>query len=352
MDSTESGPVARTYLVTGANGFIGSQLAALLLSRGHHVRGTVRRLDDPATVAHLRALPGAADRLELVTANLTEPGSFDEAVVGMEGVFHVASPYTLTASDPQRDLVDPAVQGSLNLLRAASTEPSVKRVVLTSSMAAVLDEPMSDHVYTEADWNTASSLSRNPYYFSKAQAERAAWQFVEETQPGFDLVCINPMFTIGPALGPGTNVSNQLIVDLMKGTYPGLFALSWGIVDVRDVALAHLLAMETPDASGRYMCLGEVVTMREAVDILRPLAHGRGKLPTRSLESPLWTVLVKVVAFSRPAGERSYLRTHLGGTLRVDTSRITSGLGMSFRPARSVLADTFADLDARGELPS
>ena len=224
-----------------------------------------------------------------------------------------------------------AGSGPLNLLRAASTEPSVKRVVLTSSMAAVLDEPMSDHIYTEADWNTASSLSRNPYYFSKAQAERAAWQFVEEKQPGFDLVCINPMFTIGPALGPGTNVSNQLIVDLMKGTYPGLFALSWGI---------------------RYMCLGEVVTMREAVDILRPLAHGRGKLPTRSLESPLWTVLVKVVAFSRPAGERSYLRTHLGRTLRVDTSRITSGLGMSFRPARSVLADTFADLDARGELPS
>ena len=346
----ESNP--RTYLVTGANGFIGSHLVELLLSRGHRVRGAVRRPDDPASVTHLRDLRGAADRLELVAAILTEPGSFDDAMIGIDGVFHVASPYTLTVQDPQRDLVDPAVEGSLNVLRSASAQPSVTRVVLTSSVAAILDEPRSDHVFTEADWNTASSLTRNPYYFSKTQAERAAWQFVDEARPAFDLVCVNPMLTIGPALGPGINVSNQIIVDLMAGTYPGLLALSWGIVDVRDVALAHLLAMETPDASGRYMCLSEVVTMRELVDVLRPLAKGRGKLPTRSLEAPVWTAMVKAVALTRPAGERSYLRTHLGRPLRVDTTRIRSGLGMSFRPVSAVLADAFADLDARGQLPA
>lgn len=158
-------------------------------------------------------------------------------------VIHTASPYVIDVEDPQRDLVDPAVNGTLSVLRSAA-KAGVERVVLTSSMAAISDEPRDDQVFTEADWNEQSSLKRNPYYFSKAEAERAAWAFVEEEAPSFDLVVINPYMVLGPSLGPSLNTTNQLFRDVLTGVYPGIMSLSWGFVDVRDVARAHVLAME------------------------------------------------------------------------------------------------------------
>jgi dihydroflavonol-4-reductase len=297
------------------------------------VRGTVR---DRARAGHLTGLPGAAERLALVEANLQTPGAFDDAVTGCATVFHTASPYVVDVADPQRDLVDPAVQGTLNVLSACARAPSVRRVVLTSSMAAVTDEPDSSHVLTEADWNTRSTLDRNPYYLSKTLAERAAWDFMTRERPSFDLVVVNPFVIMGPSHGRAVNIS-----------------LTWGLVDVRDVATAHVRAAETPTASGRYLCAQQPVTMRQIVGWLRQAGYGSGtRLPSRGLDHAFGNLLVRLDSYRRPTGAGSYLRTHVGRTPRYDTSKITRELGVTFRPAHDTVVDAVHDLARWGHVPS
>ena len=336
--------------LTGASGLIASRLTELLLARGYRVRGTVR---DPARkkdVAHLEALPGAGERLELLKADLRIPGAFDEAIAGCEYVLHTASPYVLTVADPQRDLVDPAVQGTQHVLRSCAKTSSVRRVVLTSSMAAVTDEPDSRHVLTEADWNERSSLGRNPYYYSKTLAERAAWAFMQDGRPVFDLVVINPFLVIGPSLTPAINTSNQVLLDMLTGKYPGIMNLAWGFVDVRDVALAHVLAMETPQASGRYLCANATMTMRQIVELMRKSGYDGYRLPKLALDNAIGNRVVWLASHLQPSGVGSYLRSHVGRLPRFDNSKIRRDLALEFRPvARSVL-DTLADLERWGHL--
>lgn len=330
-------------LVTGANGFIASHVVRDLLAAGYRVRGTVRAVE--RNTEHLRALPGAAERLELVAADLLAPGAFDAACRGVTHVLHMASPYVMNVEDPQRDLVDPAVQGTRNVLASAHAAGTVERVVLTSSMAAITDEPEADHVLTEADWNEKSSLARNPYYYSKTLAERAAWAFVDEVKPGFGLVVINPFLVIGPSLTSAVNTSNQVFVDLLKGVYPGIMSLTWGMVDVRDVARAHQLAMETPEARGRYVCAASTISMRELVELLREHGYAEGtKLPRRRLDHGVGNALVKLSSHFQPKGIGSYLRTHVGRVPRFDHRKIVDELGLSFRPVPESVLDTMHDL--------
>jgi dihydroflavonol-4-reductase len=343
--------ISEPTLVTGATGFIASRIVEQLLAAGRAVRGTVRSLKKARDIAPLRALPGAGEGLELVEADLLADGSFDRAAAGCAGVMHAASPYALTVSDPQRELVDPAVNGTRNVL-ASCERARVARVVLTSSMAAVTDEPDSTRVLTEDDWNTRSSLDRNPYYYSKTLAERAAWDFMRQRQPLFDLIAINPFLVIGPSLVPGLNTSNQVFVDLLKGTYPGIVGLTWGFVDVRDVAAAHVRAMDTPSASGRYICAGETASMRTVVGVLRKHGWADGyKLPAIGLDNPAGDVIVKLASYLQPKGVGSYLRTHIGRVPRYDTSKIRRELGIQFRPLEETIADTMTDLERWGHLP-
>mgnify|MGYP000897094827 CR=1 FL=1 len=341
-------------LVTGASGFIASYIVRDLLARGYRVRGTVRSVapEREKDLAHLRALPGAAERLELVAADLSKEGAFDTAVRGARFVLHTASPYALEVKDPQADLVDPAVRGTRSVLAACAAEPSIERVVVTSSMASITDEPESDHVLTEDDWNTKSSLTRNPYYYSKTLAERAAWEFVEKEKPRFSLVVINPFLVIGPSLTAALNPSNQVFADLLKGTYPGIMNLTWGFVDVRDVALAHVLAIETAAASGRYLCAAETVSMREVVEILSGAGYGGYKLPKLGMDCALGDYAVKLSSYLQPRGVGTYLRTHVGRVPRYDNSKIQSGLGLRFRNVRETLLETVADLKRWGHVPA
>lgn len=337
--------------VTGASGFVAAHLVAALLQDGYRVRGTVRSLAIPEKYRYLTELPGADERLELVEAELLTEGSYDEAVAGCGAVFHTASPYVINVKDPQKDLVDPAVKGTLNVLGSCRKAGGVARVILTSSMAAITDEPRDDHVFTEEDWNEASSLKRNPYYYSKVLAEKAAWDFSEEDGVGFELVVINPFMIIGPSLSPGLNSSNKILVDLLTGTYPGILSLNWGFVDVRDVARAHIRALETPKAKGRYLCAGEVLTMKELVDHLRDIGAGEGrKLPSMGLSSGFSTGLVKMLSYAQPRGVGSYLRSHLGKTMRYDNSKIREELGQTFISARDSASATIADLEKWGHL--
>ncbi|KAB5520429.1 hypothetical protein DKX38_024748 [Salix brachista] len=259
--------------VTGASGYIASWLVKLLLSRGYTVKASVRDPNDPKKTQHLRALSGAQERLELFKANLLEEGSYDSIVEGCEGVFHTASPFYHDVKDPQAELLDPAVKGTLNVLGSCAKHPSIKRVVLTSSMAAVAynAKPRTPDVVVDETWFTDPVLCRESklwYVLSKTLAEDAAWKFAKEK--GMDLVAINPAMVIGPLLQPTLNTSAAAILSLIKGaqTFPNT---SFGWINVKDVANAHIQAFELPSASGRYCLVERVAHHSEVVKILREL---------------------------------------------------------------------------------
>jgi dihydroflavonol-4-reductase len=324
VDTTSSActglATAAPVLVTGASGFIALHTIKQLLERGYRVRGTVRSLKDKSKNEPLTSLPHAAERLELVEADLNKPESFIPAVAGVEYVLHIASPYVLNVTDAQKDLVDPAVNGTVSVLQAAYDAGTVKRVVLTSSCAAISDSFDPSKVYTEADWNEMSSLTRNPYYYSKTLAEKAAWKFVEEKSDKFDLVVINPFIVLGPALIPTQiNESVHFYKQLLNGEMSiGGLDLYFGIVDVRDVALAHITAMETPTAKGRYICWNKTLPMKEAVEIMRSRlpAYAR-RLPTRQLPN----FVVNIAAYFKDRGTKDFLHTNLGGLNEVPSER-------------------------------
>jgi len=289
-------------------------------------------------------LTGAAERLELMQAELLTEGSYDETIAGCEYIIHTASPYVLDVTDPQKDLVDPALKGTMNVLQACAKAGSVKKVVLTSSAAAVFDEPVSEHVYTEEDWNETSSLTRNPYYYSKTLAERSAWEYVEKEKPAFELVVINPGAVIGASLVPSLNTSNQIIFNSLAGNYPIIMDLSWGFVDVRDVAHAHVLAMENEKAKGRYLCTSETLNLSEVISILREAGYGNYKLPKRRMMGPVGNALVKALMITRPKGIRSFVRTHVGRSVHYDNTKIREELGMTFRPVKESIREAAGDL--------
>jgi len=332
-----------TVCVTGASGFIGAHIVRDLLEHGYRVKGTVRSLKKAAQYTYLTSLEGAAERLELVESDLVAENSFDLAVSGCEYVIHVASPYILDVKDPQADLVDPAVKGTLNVLRACEKAGTVQRVVLTSSNAAITDEPEPGKAYSEKDWNEKSSLTRNPYYYSKVLAERAAWNCMETQKPGFDLVVINPTVVIGPSLSSALNTSNSILKALLDGEYPAIMEISWAFVDVRDVAKAHRVAMETPTAKGRYLCVNQTVNERNVVEILRQAGYTH-KLPKMSLESGFGTALIKLMSYTYPSGTGTYLRTNIGRTYQFDNRKIKQELGMEFMPVEQSILETMADV--------
>ena len=341
---------SRPICVTGATGFVAGEIVAQLLAAGYEVVGTTR---DPARAwreGHVTGVPGASDRLELVAADLMRPGAFDDVVAGSEYVIHTASPYQTDVADPQRDLIDPAVQGTLSILEAAAKAGTVKRVVLTSSFTAITDEP-DGSLLDESVWNTKSTLKRNPYYLSKTQAERAAWQFMEDQQPRFDLVVINPSYVFGPSLIPQLNTSARVITGLTNGVWPGVVDIQWVVVDVRDVATAHIRAMEVTSASGRYLTGAAVRSLRQVVDLLK--ANGWGekyRLPSIRLDNAVGTFLVGIVALFQKPGTRSYLKTHVGGEFRIDNSKVRRELGIEFRDPDQTILDTMTDLEKWGHL--
>ncbi|GLQ29570.1 SDR family oxidoreductase [Litoribrevibacter albus] len=337
MGTTATNTTPQTVCVTGASGFIAAHAVEQLLQKGYHVIGTVR--GDDSKYPYLTGLEGAEERLRLVQADLLSEGAFDDILSDCDYVLHTASPYIIDVKDPQRDLVDPAVQGTVHVLEACKKSPRVKRVILTSSIAAITDEPDNHHVFTEADWNTKSSLDRNPYYFSKTKAEQAAWKFMEDSDLTFDMVVINPFIVIGPSYGPSLNTSNQIIRDIMKGLFPTIMTVNWGFVDVRDVAKAHILAMETPEASGRYLCANQSMTMTELVQFLKDSGYRNYRLPLVNMANPLGTKVMKLLSYTQPKGVGTYMRTNMGKAMQFDNSKIKNELKIEFIPAKeSILA--------------
>lgn len=329
--------------VTGASGFIGAEIVRVLLDRGHTVHGTVRDLESDQKTKPLKDLEGAEYRLQLFEADLLDGDSFDETFDGCDVVMHVASPYVIDVEDAQRDLVDPAVQGTRAVLLAAA-RCGVRRVVVTSSSAAITDEP-EDRIYTETDWNVKSSLTRNAYHYSKTLAERSAWDFVEAESPSFDLVVINPVGVIGPSVTAGVNTTSRMIMDLLNGgVYPAIIDMAFPLVDVRDVAEAHVRAAENPDASGRYICANEIVPMERTVAVLKNNGFDAYKLPKIRMTSGAGSFIVKQLARFQPQGSRSFIETNLGRRLNLDNSKIVDELGIEFGDIDQSIVDTANDL--------
>ncbi|XP_057456784.1 phenylacetaldehyde reductase-like [Lotus japonicus] len=258
--------------VTGASGYIASWIVKSLLQRGYTVRATVRDPSNSKKVEHLVKLDGAKERLHLFKADLLEEGSFDSVVDGCDGVFHTASPVRGAVKDPQVELIDPAVKGTLNVLKSCAKSPTVKRVVLTSSVAAVIfsGRPLSPEVVVDETWFSDPDICRELkrwYSLSKTLAEDAAWKFVKENK--IDMVVINPCMVAGPLLPPEVNYSVEPILNLINGFPFPNFSMGW--VNVKDVAKAHIQAYEIASASGRYCLIERVVHYSEIARILGDL---------------------------------------------------------------------------------
>ncbi|KAB2627501.1 cinnamoyl-CoA reductase 1-like [Pyrus ussuriensis x Pyrus communis] len=312
----------KTVCVTGASGYIASWLVKLLLQKGYTVKGTVRDPNDSKKTEHLRSLDGAKERLHLFKADLLEEGSFDAVVDGCQGVFHTASPVLLSVTDPQGELLDPAVKGTLNVLQSCAKFRSIKRVVLTSSLASVMmtGAPLTSDVVLDETWYSDPLFCEKHkqwYLLSKTLAEETAWKFAKGN--GIDLVSLNPGLTIGPLLQPTLNFSVELLQNFMSGTQT---TISNPFVDVRDVASAHIQAFEIPSASGRYCLVGQVADDLDILKILRQL------YPTLTL--------AQVV---NPSDSKYQV-----------SKEKAKGLGITFLPLETSLRDTIESLKEKGFL--
>jgi nucleoside-diphosphate-sugar epimerase len=281
-----------TVLVTGGSGFIGSHCIVQLLAAGHQVRTTVRDLTREGEVRAMLQEGGAVpgDRLSFIAADLESDEGWPATVAGCEYVLHVASPLPLNIPKNEDELIVPAREGALRVLRA-SREAGVKRVVLTSSVAAVGYAQKSQKApFNETNW-TDPDGDVLPYVKSKTLAERAAWNFIATEGGSLELAVVNPVAVLGPVLGPNYSVSILLVQRLMDGTMPGCPRLCFGIVDVRDVAELHIRAMTHPAAKGeRFLAVaGDFVSILDVAKILKRRMGGLAKrVPTWQL--PNWLV--------------------------------------------------------------
>lgn len=346
--------ITEPVLVTGATGFVAGWLVKRLLEEGFTVHGAVRDPSNASKTAHLvrlaEDLPGT---LKLFEADLLEDGSYAEAMTGCSVVFHTASPFTSDFDDAQRDLVDPAVKGTRNVLTTANEIPSVRRVVVTSSVAAIYGDNIdiaeaSGGVLTEDDWNTTSTLDHQPYSYSKVEAERAAWE-IARGQQRWKLVTINPSLVLGPTLsGHSTSESHNLVKQMGDGTLrTGAPPLQFGAVDVRDVAEAHMAAGFVPGAEGRYITSAEAVWFLEISEMLRAGFGDKWPFPTREL--PKWLVWLVGPMLSRSLS-RKMISRNMGYPWKADNSKSLRDLGIQYGPVSKAVTDMFAEMIENGKV--
>lgn len=336
-------------LVTGGSGFIGSHCILQLLAAGHEVRTTVRSLQREAAVRAMLQQggcePGA--RLSFAVADLEQDAGWLKAVAGCDHVLHVASPFPPTLPRHEDELIVPAREGALRVLRAAR-DAGVRRVVLTSSFAAIgYGHPPQAAAFDETSWTDVDGGDVQPYAKSKTLAERAAWDFIAREGGALELAVVNPVGVFGPVLGPDYSTSILLVQRLMDGAMPGCPRLHFGVVDVRDVADLHLRAMTDPAAKGeRFLAVaGDFMSIRGiAVALKDRMGSAARKVPT--LQLPNW--LVRLAALRDPSVKQ--ILPELGKRKNATSAKAQRLLGWSPRLNEDAVVATAESLVKLGLL--
>ncbi len=338
-----------TVLVTGGSGFIAGHTILQLLAAGYRVRTTVRSLKREADVRASLKEGGAApgDRLSFFEADLEADAGWPQAVAGCEYVLHLASPFPPSLPRHEEELIRPARDGALRVLRA-SRDAGVKRVVLTSSFAAIgYGHELREAPFDETSWTDPDGDDVRPYVKSKTLAERAAWEFVAKEGGQLELSVVNPVGVFGPVLGPDYSTSILVVQRLMDGAVPGCPRLRFGVVDVRDVADLHICAMTHPAARGeRFLAVAsDFMWMRDIALVLRArLGASARRVPTWQL--PNW--LVRLAALRDPAVGQ--LVPELGKTKNATGEKARRLLGWTPRSREEALVATAESLVRLGLL--
>lgn len=339
----------KPVLVTGATGYVAGRLVEKLLLEGRTVHAAVRNPEDKEKTKYLDALaaklPGS---IQYFKADLLDEGSFDEAMNGCELVYHTASPFIRNVKDPQKDLVDPAKKGTRNVLESANRTDSVKRVVLTSSCAAIYGDckdviSMPNQELTEAEWNKTSSLEHQPYSFSKTEAEKEGWKIAKE-QNRWDLVTINPSFVVGPGINPfGTSESFTIMKQMGNGDFKmGSPEFNIGCVDVRDLAIAHFEAGNRPAANGRYIISGENSGFGQLAGMIKE-KFPQYPISTRKLPKFIIWLIAPTVGMTRRE-----VKLNIGFPWKANNSKSIKDLGMTYRPLKETITEFFQQLVEAG----
>ena len=336
-------------LVTGGSGFLGVHTIVQLLAAGYAVRTTLRNLQREAEVRAMIREGGvnAHDGLTFVAADLDGDRGWAEAAADCEYVLHIASPFPMKVPKHEDELIAPAREGTLRVLRAAR-DAGVKRVVVTSSFAAVgYGQDPSMTQFDESNWsNLDADLA--PYVKSKTLAERAAWDYMAGAGGPLELAVVNPVVVLGPVLGPDVSTSVRIIQRLMDGSVPGCPDLKFGVVDVRDVADLHLRAMTNPAAAGqRFLAVaGDFLSMQEIARILKTrLGAAAKRVPTRVL--PNW--LVRAAALADPSVKQ--ILPELGKYKNAGSDKAKRLLGWAPRSNEEAIVATATSLIRLGLLP-
>lgn len=334
----------KTVLVTGGSGFLGGWCLVELLRRGYQVRTTVRERSREAEVrARIAPEVDAGERLSVHVADLLGDEGWAEAVAGCDYVMHVASPFPPAQPKDPDELIVPAREGTLRVLRAA-LDAGVERIVVTSSVAAVRGGVVSASApLTEADWTDGDDTRLQPYTRSKALAERAAWDLVEERGARERLATVNPGAILGPVLSDDRSFSLEMVERLLRGM-PGTPRIGFSVVDVRDVADLQIRAMTAPAAGGeRFVAVAEFQWMADVAAVLRErLGPAAAKVPKRSIPN----LAVRAMGLFDP-GVRS-IAGQLGQRVELSSAKARSQLGWSPRPTEDTIAECAQSLIDRG----
>lgn len=341
-------------MVTGATGYVAGWIVKKLLDEGFTVHATVR---DPKNVEKLKYLnltaENAPGQIKYFKADLLDEGSFAEAMAGCQVVFHTASPFKIHITDPQKELIDPAKLGTRNVLEEANKTSSVKRIVVTSSCAAIYGDNADlkktpDGVFTEDVWNTSSSLHHQPYSYSKMLAEKEAWKICKE-QDRWDLVVINPTLVVGPGVNPyGTSESFSIVQQFGDGSMKsGSPRYGMGVVDVRDLAEAHYKGAFTSKAKGRYIISGHNTDLPSMAATLLDKFGRDYPIPRKVL--PKWLVWV-VAPMINKAMTRKIVSLNINYPWIGDNSKGVRELDISYRPLQESMVDFFQQLIDSGRI--
>ncbi|WP_417467869.1 NAD-dependent epimerase/dehydratase family protein [Maricaulis sp.] len=341
-------------MVTGATGYLAGVIVKQLLEAGHTVHATVRNPDKVEGLKYLNAIAaGTPGQIKYFKADLMDAASFEAPMAGCELVIHTASPFTLNVKDPQTELVDPAVNGVRNVLNAANATETVKRVVMTSSCAAIYGtnadiEHMPKKMLTEDEWNTSSSLTNEPYAYSKTLAEREGWKIAGE-QDRWDLIAINPSFILGPGINPETTgESYAIMMQFGSGAMAnGVPNFRIGMVDVREVASAHIKAGFTPEASGRYILSAHDSGFPEMAAALRAHYGDQFKISDKRMPKFVVWLLGPII---NPALTRKRVNESVGIDFHADNSKSVRELGIEYRPMANSVVELFQQLIDAGRL--